>query len=318
MISGIKRLGAGFAKACAVLGAGVTIGASGNALAIVSDPSGASIQASVSGDFLIGCTGAGCGHIPLIMSGTPEQNVGGPGFASASASYSGVPLGIPDYTVGGGATYAALANFSGLSATPVLKALATAENVQAFAIGNPSPAGIDTFNTFVQAQGIQRYTFIGTTDTTYTFNFRVDGSLRTSQASFSANASFHDANDPFLETNIGSGGTFAFGEGVDQTTPFDRTFAVQVTFQPGAAYFMRTQLSVGTAYDFASTSVSANAYNTFLVTSITGADPNLLVAGIAPVPEPQAYAMLALGLVVIGVARRRREATADRPAVALA
>lgn len=296
------------------------VGAAGNASATVADVSGTTVFGDVFGDFRIGCTT--CSHIPLPMSGTPSQTQGGPGFASASISYFGTPQtnsALADYTVGGSAAYAASAAFSGIFATPTLRARSSAENVSAYLIVDPVvPVGIDTFNATATAQAIQRYTYTGIVDATYTFNFHVDAKLTTAQASFSANASLHNTDDPFLETSLASNGVFHLGTGLSGTSIVSDSFSVTATFEAGKSYYLKASLSVGSADDYASTSVSADAFNTLLVTSITGADPSLLVAGIAPVPEPQAYAMLALGLIVIGVARRRLEATADRRAVALA
>jgi hypothetical protein len=268
-------------------------------LAAAVDPSGVAASGYVSGDFLIGCTT--CSHYPLDMSGNPAPANGGAGSVAAEVNYVGTPLrsSVPsEYTLGGGATLDAVATFEGVLATPLLRARAAADNfVAVIPLSDPFlQVGIDLYNVSAMAQGVQRYTYVGTGSATYSFEFRVDGSVTNQNATVFASAGFFD---DFLEQSFAFNSRTFEGSGFQGvTTAFDQTFSVSMTFQAGESFSLKAGLSADALsfLDYASADYSADAYNTMRVVSVTGGDTQLLVPTLAAaVPEPAASLLLLLG-----------------------
>lgn len=229
-------------------------------LAYAADQSGVTASGNVSGDFRIGCTT--CSHYPLDMSGDSSPYDGGPGFVQAQVAYAGGPLrsSVPlDYTLGGGAALAAAASLEGPLATPVLKARALADNFGAvIPLSNPNlEVGIDLYNVSSQAQGVQRYTYVGSGSATYTFEFHVDGTVTNQQALVFASAGFFD---DFLEVSYAFNSVSVEGNGFNGTSlPFDRTFTLSMTFQAGESFHLKASLSADALsyLDYASADYSA-------------------------------------------------------------
>ena len=279
------------------------------------DPSGAYASGYAFGDFLIGCET--CPHYLLDLSGNPMPMDGGPGSAQASVTYSGTPLRVPvtpdlpgvplDYTLGGSASLAATASVVGVLGSPRLGAMAYAHNVQAFYSNDdpPIPVGIDVYQASATAEVIQRYTFTGTQQTTYTWNFTIDGELSNEQASVFGSVRFFDMFPGEIPIAVGS----ASLEGVGiphEPLPYSATFTVSVTFDPGDVFYMQSQLTALASMTYSSADVTADAMNTMLVTGVTGGDTSLLVASLQPIPEPSTYMMFGVGLVGVGLAMGRR------------
>jgi hypothetical protein len=272
------------------------------------DPSGASASGFVSADFRIGCST--CAHFPLEMSGNPAPVSGGVGSAAADVGYAGSPLrsSVPlDYTLGGGADLAATAAFEGALATPVLRARAAADNFAAvIPLSDPNlVVGIDLYNVSAFAQGVQRYTYVGSGSATYTFAFRVDGSVTNEQASVFASAGFYD---DFLEVSYAFNSLSFEGAGLVGTTlPFDQTFTLSMTFSAGQSFNLKAALSADALsfLAYASADYSADAFNTLRVTSVTGGDTQLLLPSLAAaVPEPATWLLQLLGAFVLAAGGR--------------
>lgn len=271
------------------------------------DPSGASASGYAYGSFAIGCTT--CPHYEIYLSGDPAPQVGGPGFASAAFDYTGGPTGSSapnpgDYTLGGDVSMAAWAGFQGPLATPELRARAAAHNVPVFLTADlDQNVGVDYYGVSATAETVQRYTYTGTGSTTYTFTFRVDGQVTDERSSVFGAASFYGESQ---EINLAFGSVFVEGQGLElhpAPVAFDRTFDLTMTFNEGDSYHMRAWLSAGVTGMYATGSPFADAYNTMLVTGITG-DVSLL--SVTPVPEPASGLLLVAGLGLVGVMLRRQ------------
>jgi len=299
------------------------LAASGAAQAL--DPSGAYASGYAFGDFLIGCET--CSHYLLDLSGDPMPSAGGPGSAQANVSYTGTPLRVPvtpglagvplDYMLGGSASLAATATVVGALGSPQLGAMAYADNVEVFysnddaESGPPVPVGVDVYQVSATAEVIQRYTFMGAAQTTYTWNFTIDGKLSNEQASVFGSVRF--LSEFPGEMPIAAGGAFLEGTGILHVPmPYSATFSVSVTFNPGDAFYMQSQLTAMASTTYSSADVTADAMNTMVVTGVTGGDTSLLVASLQPIPEPGTYAMFGVGLVGVGLAMGRRRVRSAR------
>lgn len=272
----------------------------------LADRSGAYASGYAFGDFRIGCTT--CDHFPLELTGNPAPIDGGPGSFFAGVDYSGGPVrsSVPlDYTLGGSVSLGARASIVGPFGSPELGARVYADNVPVFIVQDPHhlEIGIDLYQASAEAMVIQRYTFIGTETFTYTWKFQVDGKVSNDQSSVFASAGFYD---DFLERNLAFGSALVEGSGIFHVpTDFSTTFELTMTFNPGDSYYMRSSLSALAMMTYSSADVSADAFNTMKVISITG-DTSLLVPMLKPVPEPATLALMMAGLLVIGGLGMRR------------
>jgi hypothetical protein len=293
----------------------MSAGLAASAAAGAADPSGAYASGYAFGDFLIGCET--CSHYLLDLSGDPMPLDGGPGSAQASVSYSGTPLRVPvtpglvgvplDYTLGGSASLAATATVVGVLGSPRLGAMAYAANVPVFYSNDdpPIPIGVDVYQASATAEVIQRYTFTGTQQTTYTWNFTIDADLSSDQASVFGSVRFFDVFPG--EVPIAAGGASLEGVGIlHEPLPYSAPFSVSVTFDPGDVFYMQSQLTALVSMTYSSAHVTADAMNTMLVTGVTGGDTSLLIASLQPVPEPGTCVMFGVGLIGVGLAMGRR------------
>lgn len=274
--------------------------------AAAADDSGASAWGYAWGDFRIGCNT--CGHYPLVLDGDAAPYDGGPGATSAHIDFAGLPnreaSGVPqDYTLGGMVSMAATATLEGPLSTPLLGARAFADNVEAYLTANGQFAGVDYYGAIATADVVQRYTYVGTQEATYTFTFRVDGSEGDNRASVGGYAGFFD---DYLERS------YAFNARVfqapDLTSPpssFDETFELTMTFAPGSSYYLHAWLSAEVTGTYATGETFADASNTMRVVDITGGDLSLLVPT-AAVPEPPAPLLALAGTALLLALRRRR------------
>lgn len=270
---------------------------------------GASASGNGFGEFRIGCTT--CPHFVIPLPPTVAQADGGTGASSASVSYAGngmLTSEIAPYSLGGGISYDAAAAFEGALGTPLLRARASADNEPAFILADPNRVfvGIDLYQSSAQANTVRQYHYLGSGPTTYTFNFGVDAMLTTAQSGVFAAASIYSGVDPDFEVGLLDFGSADFkGTGLDQTpTTQQKSFSVSVNVNQGDSFYLLAQLSALASITYASADVSADAYNTMRLTSISGGDTQLLQA--APVPEPSAAALLGIGLLAMLALLRRR------------
>jgi hypothetical protein len=273
------------------------------------DRSGATASGYAWGSFDIGCTT--CGHYAIELTGNPAPVEGGPGNLAAGFNYLGLPdraaSAIPDdYTLGGSAAMAATALIVGPMGTPLLGARAGADNESVFIVQNPQvPIGVDYYGVSATAEVVQRYTFIGTTPTTYTWTFALDGTIDDSRSSVGGYAGFYD---DWLEVNYAFGSSVHEGVGINSPpTSFSDSFSVSMTFAPGESFYMRAWLSAQVLGQYASADTFADAMHTMQVSSVTGGDTSLLLPGLAgPVPEPGTAALWLAGVAVVGFMRARQ------------
>lgn len=275
------------------------------------NPSGASVSSYAYGSFLIGCET--CSSLPIVLTGQPFQDFGGPGSAFAALSYTGEPdLGasdpsLVDYTLGGGVTMDAEASFDASALRlPVLRAKASADNVQAFLKNTdpPSFAGIDAYAAVASAQTRRLYTWQGTSPATLTFNFVLDGVVEDQRSSLYSSAAFFAPGD--YESPLSPmGSAYAQGAPGYGDTPLMQapTYSVTHTFAPGTSAALQATLSANVVMEYASGVTYADAMHTLLVNSVTGGDLSLLVA--APIPEPTGCLLFATGLGALAASRRR-------------
>ena len=281
------------------------------------DQSGVSTSGFATGSFDINCTT--CGHYVLVMTpdGTPSN--GGTGFVESSFNYLGTAdrtaSAVPnDYTLSGGGSMSASGRLVGAQATPLLGAKAAADNEWVYLTAAPGdpPVGIDNYGLNASAEAIQRYTFTGSTATSYTFNFQVHGVVADERASINGSAQFYAESPEFI---LASGNSFFQGGLLAPVPPVpveqSDNFGVTITFNPGESLYLRTSLSAGVNLFYAHTDTFADASSTMLVTSITGGDPNLLMPSLAAaVPEPAHWMLLLSGLAGLGWRQKRQRATA--------
>lgn len=268
---------------------------------------GASASGSAWGDFQIGCTT--CPHIPIPLTGVPDQIVAGAPSAFVSYIGGGVSTAaLSDYTVGGGAAYAASAGFEGVLGLPVLKAEASANNEWAYIIADPDvPVGIDLYQSIAMADTTRRYQYTGSAPASFTFNFGVDGMVSGELASVFASAAIYNGSDPvYFETGlIDFDSVLRTGVGFGATpSSFADSFSVTVNVMPGDVFYLRAHLSALADMSYEPNDVFADAFDTLRVSSVTGGDTSLLLAG--PVPEPGPAVLLALGLLSLALLRRRQ------------
>lgn len=268
---------------------------------------GASVYGYAFGDFQIGCST--CSHLPITLSGSPDQSAGGAGFASAAIIYSGLPVRTPefaDYTLSGSVRYAATAQFSGPLMTPLLGALAETDNEQAFIIVKPDvPVGIDLYQAYAQAQTQMLYTYLGAGAATYTFHYEVDGWVSNDQSSLFGSAAVYGGPVADFETGLISfGSAYLQGTGIS-TPPFAvlGTFSVSVTVNPGDSFWLVSQLGALATMTYSSADVLADGSHTMRV---TGVDGDTALLAVSPVPEPAPWLLLTLGLSSTAALRRRR------------
>lgn len=267
---------------------------------------GATAQGYAWADFMIGCTT--CPHLPITLSGQPVQDAGGP--ASAHIEYSGTPVRtaeFADYTLAGGVSYAGSASFEGALSTPLLRALASTDNEQAFIIGSPVvPVGIDGYQASVDVSTQQLYQYLGSQPTSYTFHFTIDGAVSNDQSSVFGAASVYRGPELDLETGaVDFGSAYFQGTGVnDPPSPFAGAFSVTIDVAPGDSFWLRAQLGVLATMTYSSADVTVDAWNTMRVSAITGGDTGLLA--VSAVPEPPALLLLAAGLLMLGWAKALR------------
>lgn len=266
---------------------------------------GASASGYAWGDFVIGCTT--CSHLPITLSGTPVQDANG--ATSAAVDYLGGPVATPDfagYTLAGGVGYSGYAGFEGALQTPLLRAKAHTDNEQAFIIVDPDvPVGIDLYQASVNAGTQMLYQYLGAQAGSYTFHFSVDGQVSNDQSSVFASAALFGGPGLDLETGQVDFGYASFeGQGVNgPLTPFAGAFSVSIDVNPGDSFWLVANLSVLASMTYSSADVTVDAYDTLRVSSISG-DTGLLQ--VMAVPEPPAVLLLALGLVVVGLAKTAR------------
>lgn len=277
---------------------------------------GAQAIGSATGTYIVGCTTCPSGVI--AMSGDPDQAQGGPGQTSAQVQYAGQGLthgllpDVPD-AVSGGATYEAMALLSGVAGSPLLRARVTTDNEQVLRPTSTGVqfVGIDAYSVFAQAEAAQRYTYLGSTASTYTFSFQFDGVLQGSLGSASARAGFYAIDDPFLEVALAGNGDFV--QGSEVSGAFVRSFDVSIDLNPGDEVLLLGSLSAGVQESYSSEDTSVDVFNTFKVTGIAG-DLSLLAIGLTSptgpgggtVPVPATAALAAWGLLAVALRRRRR------------
>jgi hypothetical protein len=268
---------------------------------------GASAFGSAFGDFQIGCTT--CPHIPIVLTGTPIQQAGGDGFASAAIAYDGQPVRTPafeGYTLAGSVHYAATASFSGPLWTPLLGAYAEADNESAYLLVGPNnlPVGIDLYQAYAQASTQMLYTYLGSTASSYTFHFDVEGLVSNEESSLFGSAAIYAGPTTNFETGLIDFG-FVDLKGTGFNTPAFATagsFSVSVSVNPGDSFWLVSQLGALVTMSYNSADSVADAMNTLRVSGIDG-DTALLA--VSAVPEPAPWMLLALGLFSTAALRRR-------------
>lgn len=211
----------------------------------------------------------------------------------------------------GEASYAARARLLGPTGLPELRADARSTP----GIGEHegfSESGFYDFNAVATARATQYFTYTGTTTQTYTMTYTVSGfagstlpnATPADEALISVNAvvALFDDGDKL-------GGELPMGHVVDidrinlngSAHDFRESGSVSITLAPGDSYYLAS--SLGAQVTIGGQGI-ADAGHT-LTMEFTQGDTSQLDVLLA-VPEPSTYAMLGAGLLVLGLASRRR------------
>lgn len=265
------------------------------------------------------CATLACTPDGAVLS---EVEVGGAGYQAVRTSYAGK---APGSTVGAFQQYYAEATLGAVLGMPTLHASAASIETLGTAPGYSS-ACCFYYNSNAIASSLQYYTFSGTAAETFTISYSIDAQLLAyfdNQVDYRPNASvaggiflFDGVVQPGLElelpfgSSIGLNQTVLNGSMVNAQGMAYYTGSVTFTLNPGSGFWMSSYLAAN-APQLPGFFVSDAAHT--MTTSFTAGNTSLLTAqldGIATqqsvVPEPATYAMLAMGLLCVGVAGRKR------------
>ena len=253
------------------------------------------------------CTTYTCDPAGALLSDTAS---GGNGVASASTTFAG--------GYANGAEYRGKASLQGELSMPELHALARGTHRYGSHDGYSTEGGYDFSATGVAA-AVQRYTYTGSTDATYSFTFTIDGLLNWGSAiatplvnvfGFAGlydGHSIYGLEDPLGQLlSDGAWGNLQFSE----LGNFLGSFTITADLHPGQEFLMSASLSafVGRAGTEPS-SGEANAWNT-MTGAVTQGDARLLRASLTgsanTVPEPGTLVLLVAGLALASWPRRMR------------
>jgi hypothetical protein len=276
------------ARAALALGASVCAAAS----AAATDPfAGVSLSTSASHVTIV------CTTCPTPRTTDDSTRRGGPGSTAALYSAGDVGWGV-----------AANAAF-GADGLPALGAFTVAEVV-------PLSLGANLYDAFATTKGIQRFDYSGTTPSTYTISFAIEGrfTLGTADAGspmqisggFTVFGSDFNPNNEIPGTVLGSKfvSQNARNGGVSQ---FNLPGSFSFSVNPGASFYVQAAMTAVSVTNIAhQTSGTVDALHT-LAGQFTAGDTSLLTAAITAVPEAPALPLWAAGLLAMAWQLRRRQ-----------
>lgn len=264
---------------------------------------GAATAAAAADPFAGVTIGTSASHVTLVCSTCPT-----PRTTDDSTLRGGAGTGAALYSagdVGWGVGASAAFDAAGL---PALGVFAQAEVV-------PLSLGANLYDAFATAKGLQRYDYRGSTSTTYTVSFTVEGSFTLGAA---------DAGSPMQV----SGGFTVFGSdfhpvGESHGTVLGSDFVAQnarnggvshfllpgsvsFTVDPGDSFYVQAQMTAVSVTNIAhQASGTVDALHT-LSGHFTAGDTALLAVAVTAVPEAPTLPMLAAGLLLTGWRLRPR------------